>query len=211
MSPLFVAAMRAVPLALCLPLPGVAVRVAVGLVLASAGAGVPGSDGGEPLHELVIGLALGLAVAAPVAAARYAGRVIEGGLRARTRSLGLLFATLAWLVFGAAGGLSLLVNAYLGSYKRVPLGGGIELVARAGFCGLVADLALPALLALAVVELGAGILARFEDGADLPIGAQRLAHAARPLVALLLVVASLAAFSRGVSAATRTTAFIVTR
>ena len=77
------------------------------------------------------------------------------------------------------------------------------LLAAIGFLAvsaLAAGLALPTLLALAVVELCAGMIGRVERAAALDAGAPRLARAARPIVALLLFCASLAAFAEGIGA-----------
>ena len=212
---LLAALMRALPMALCLPLPGVVPRIALGLVLASAGLGVPGLAKVELARlpaELVLGLALGLLVAAPVWAARYAGGLVGATLESRKDggAFGLLFGTLAWVVFCGVGGLSMLLDAYLGSYARsslreAPAPGTVDTLVRAGgdLLALSCKLALPALLSIAILELGAASLARFEESAGFDLGAQRIARGARPVLAMLLVVASLAAVSHGVGLATR--------
>jgi type III secretory pathway component EscT len=198
--------LRALPLALCLPLPGLLPRFALALLLAAA---APASAGAVSLPtDLVTGAALGLLVAAPVWAARFAGDLVGGALgpRTRTDTVGLTLAALGWVVFSAAGGLSSLLAAFLGSYARWPAAPqGLDGLVRAGteLLGLGCRVALPALLGLAVLELGASLLARFEESAGLELGAARLTRSARPAVAMLLVVASLAAFSMGITSAVR--------
>jgi len=210
---LLAAWLRAVPLALCLPLPGLAARLALGLVLGLVGAGAPGlalSSLRLP-HELAIGLMLGLGVAAPVWAARWAGDLIGYSIARAHRPLTSLYSVLAWLAFLAVGGANLLVSAYASSYARYSPGAAAQLddgviEAGAALATLAARLALPSLLAIAAVELSAALLARFERGAQLAIDAPSLARGLRPLLVLLLLVASLAAFSQGVGAATRAVA-----
>jgi type III secretory pathway component EscT len=214
------ALLRAAPLCGVLPLPGLWARVALAIVLAAAAQGVPGAAAGDGallplmLRELVRGLALGLFVGLPVLAARWAGGLIGDSAARRGPAVAALGASvLGWLVFSAAGGATLLVDAFLRSYARWPLlaaarpdvevaqataalgRSGAELIA------LAARLALPALLVLACVELAAGLLARFERGAIFEPGAESIARALRPVLVLVLLAASVAAFTHGVGAA----------
>lgn len=210
------ACLRAAPLCFVLPLPGLLARIALAIVLACAGAGAVSAaplGGATLIAELARGLALGLAVAVPIYAARWAGHLIgAASARRGVASMELASGVLGWVIFCAAGGGLLLVEAYLGSYARWPLGaplltGGatVAAIAKAGgeLLALTGSLALPALLALALVELSGALLSRFERSAGFPVGAGTLAAAARPLVAMLLLVASLAAFVEGVGSATR--------
>jgi type III secretory pathway component EscT len=115
--------------------------------------------------------------------------------------------TLGWLIFCAAGGGGLLVGAYLRSYARWPVSAAAVVdstsLLRAGgeLIALGARLALPALLVLALVELAAGLLGRFERGAAVEPGAKAIARTARPILAMILLAASVAAFTHGVGAA----------
>jgi len=179
---LFTAALRTVPLALCLPLPGLFPRVALGLALASFGAPPE-----APLRAIVDGVALGLGVAGPVWAARWAGRIVGGPSRS---PLSPLYATLAWITFFIAGGPVLLFGA---ASQQMPRG--------AQLFSLAARLALPALLAFAIVEVLAGLASRVEG--DAPFEAQRVAAASRPLLAALLALGGLASFAHGVAQALR--------
>ena len=194
------AALRAMPLAMCLPLPSLPGRVALGLVLVAIGAGVPGigemSADRIPL-ELALGLALGLLTSAPLWAARWAGALIGSQLLDRRESVSALYTTVAWLAFCAVKGPSLVVASYIHSYSIAP-GMDISTLGSKMFV-LVASLALPSLIAIAVVELCAGVVQRFERGAGLPVEARAIAHAARPVLVLLLLAGSVAALATSVA------------
>ncbi len=196
---------RAVPMALCLPLPSVGARLALALVL--VGAGLPTIDAHSSARlpaELILGVTLGLLVAAPVWAARWAGALVGGAIvpRQQLEAPGLLFATLAWITFGASGGFTALLEAYLGAHAYAPAPDAL-VHAGAGLLALGCRLAVPALLALAILELGVVVIARFEESAGLSLGVAQLGRGARPVIAMLLVAASLAAIGHGVGDATR--------
>jgi type III secretory pathway component EscT len=115
---------------------------------------------------------------------------------------------LGWVIFCAAGGGGLLVGAFLRSYVRWPVVAAVAsadptalMHAGADLLVLGARLALPAMLVLALVELAAGLLARFERGATVEPGAEAIARSARPILAMILLAASVAAFTHGVGAA----------
>ncbi len=119
-------------------------------------------------------------------AARWAGGVV--GVPARS-PLSTLYATLAWLAFFVAGGPMLLFGAVSMHLSR-----GTQLFS------LAARLALPALLAYAIVEVLAGLAVRVE-GETPTFGAARLSSASRPLLAAVMVLSGLASFAHGVAAA----------
>ncbi len=201
---LYAACLRALPLALCMPLPGWWLRIAFGLVLALAGASAPTlqtfSWDHAPL-ELFAGVALGLLATLPVWAARWAGGLVGVQMGATRDAVQTTFAVIAWLAFCAARGPQLLLSAYLASYKIWPTG---QMIAAGhALLALTASLALPSLLAVGLVELCAGLVQRFERSARLPLDARALASAVRPLVVALLLAGSLAAFTQSVAAATR--------
>jgi type III secretory pathway component EscT len=204
------ALLRAIPFALALPLPAFGARIALGLVLALCIPTPQSVDAQGGLLELARGLSLGLAVALPLWAARYAGSLVDASVSRRGRStFTQLTALLAWVMFGAAGGVTRLAVVYAGSYARWPVGGTfagepwLSLVQRAGadWLAFVAQLALPTLFALALAEGVAAFLARFEHGAGLEVGAPSLARAVRPVLALLMIAASIAIFARGLALA----------
>ncbi|MEO6954286.1 MAG: hypothetical protein ABI321_20960 [Polyangia bacterium] len=182
---LLLAALHTVPLALCLPLPGLLARLAFGLVLASFG----GAHDTSPLHAIVSGLGLGLMVLAPVWAARWAGAIV--GKAVRTPALDGIYTTLAWLAFFAVGGPVLLMCA-----SALPTDGFAMHGAR--FVELAASLALPTLLALAILEVLAAVANRWELAAETPLQAHRVTRSLRPLVASLLLLGGLASFAHGV-------------
>jgi type III secretory pathway component EscT len=205
-----IALLRAVPFALALPLPFVAARIALGLVLALCIPAPPSIDAQGVVLELARGLMLGLAVALPLWAARYAGSLVDASTSRRGRStFADLGALLAWVIFGAAGGVTRLAAVYAGSYARWPTSGAfagepwLSAMQRAGidWLALVAQLALPTLFALALVESVAALIARFEHGAGFEVGAPSLARAARPVFALIMLAASIAIFARSLALA----------
>jgi type III secretory pathway component EscT len=199
---------RALPLCLVLPLPGWPPRLALALVLGwSAPLGSAAPDGALPV-EIARGLALGLGLGLPVWAARAATRAL-GLVAAREHAIfDWSAAALAWSLFCAFGGATLLCGAYLGSYAAWPLGGptplgeahGLALLESGrGAFALFARLALPGLLAVALLELCTGLLARLEGAARAPLGAARLGQALRPIIALVLFSGSLAALVAGLN------------
>jgi type III secretory pathway component EscT len=206
------ALLRAAPLCLVLPMPALAARLTLALTLAVVALGAPGVDhlGTATLGvELARGIALGLGVAAPLYAARWAGALID---RHGTRQVGgpatQIASALGWVVFCAAGGAELLAQAYLHSYARWPAGAGtfardVAALTRLGVdtFALSAQLALPALLVLGLVELSVGLVARFERTVRFDGGIAALSSTARPMLVALLLTASVAAFTHGVGAA----------
>ena len=188
---LLLAALRMVPLALCLPLPGLVPRLAFGLVLASFGATLPQDP--SWLNATLSGAALGLAVLAPVWAARWAGAIV--GRAVRTPTIEGIYTTTAWLAFFAVGGPSLLLRV-----AALPLDGAVH---GHRFVQLAASVALPTLLALAIVEVLAGIAQRWEHATETPLHAHRVARSLRPLVASLILLGGFASLAHGVGEATR--------
>ena len=189
---LLLAALRMVPLALCLPLPGLVPRLAFGLVLASFGTSLPQDP--SWLKATLSGAALGLAVLAPVWAARWAGAMV--GRAVRTPAIDAIYTTTAWLVFFAVGGPTLLLRV-----ASFPLEGVVVHGRR--FVQLAASVALPTLLALAIVEVLAGIAQRWEHATEAPLHAQQVARSLRPLVASLVLLGGLASLAHGVGEAIR--------
>lgn len=189
---LLLAALRMVPLALCLPLPGLVPRLALGVVLASFDATLPQDL--SWLHAALTGVALGLGVLVPVWAAGWAGAIV--GRAVRTPSLEGIYTTTAWLAFFAVGGSSLLLRVAAFPLDGVAIHGRL-------FAQLAASLALPTLLALAIVEVLASVAERWERAAETPFQAHRVARSLRPLVASLLLLGGAASFAHGVGEATR--------
>jgi type III secretory pathway component EscT len=205
-----IALLRAIPFALALPLPFVVARIALGLVLALCIPAPQIVDAQGMVLELARGLSLGLAIALPLWAARYAGSLVDASVSRRGRSsFAELSALLAWVIFGAAGGVTRLAVVYASSYARWPVGSAfaseawLSAVQKTGidWLAFVAQLALPTLFALALVEGVAALVARFEHGAGFEVGAPSLARALRPLLSLLMLAASIAIFVRGLAAA----------
>ena len=120
---------------------------------------------------------------------RWAGAIV--GTAVRTAALDALYTTLAWLVFFAVGGPHLLLRA-----SAMPTDG----IATQGrrLVELAASLALPTLLALAIVEVLGAVAERWESAAEMPLHAHSVARSLRPLVASLLLLGGLASFAHGV-------------
>ena len=205
--------LRAAPLCAVLPLPGLAARAALAVVLTAAAWGAPAVEPSPIvlLRELARGLFLGLGVATPLYAVRWAGGLIgQANGRDGDRPTALVAGTLGWVIFSSAGGTSALVRAYLGSYARWPVAAPVLIdpavpaaMARLGTecIALVAGLALPALCVLSLVELAGGLLARYERVSVLDANGTSLARTARPVVVALLLTGSAAAFTQAIGAA----------
>jgi type III secretory pathway component EscT len=208
------AAFRALPLCLILPFPTTWARLALGIVLAVVGASaMTDVEHLSIARELARGLALGLGVAVPVYAARAAGAAFGAVAVRRDPGIARLATTLAWSVFLFAGGGSFLVGTYLRSYLAWPVGEAtatnLDALVRTGgqWLALVAQLALPILSLVALVEIVAALVSRFEDtarldgsGSSSPIVSPiaTMVRAARPILVLVLFAASIAAFTHGV-------------
>jgi type III secretory pathway component EscT len=165
--------------------------------------------------EAAIGAVIAVLVAIPIAAAEGAGRAIDlargsvgedrfGVADEPTSPLGALLGMAALVVFFGIGGHLAVIRAVAGSYDALPL-----LTARApadiagaaaGLLGAVLGLAIPALVAGLVVEIGVGAAVRVAGapGRALPgeLGRQ-LATLAALGVGLVALAVGLAAHLRG--------------
>ncbi|MCB9564329.1 MAG: flagellar biosynthetic protein FliR [Kofleriaceae bacterium] len=164
------------------------------------------------LKELAIGAVLALVVAVPFIAADMAGRLMGGavggaldgdaaGPGGPTSTGGLLVGLLAVLVFFAVDGHLIVVTALAGSYRVLPLLGGLDrvgathqvLAAVAALFAAGVALAAPALVAAALVEVALGLIGRAWGGAAARLtalrGAAVLAFVAAGLWVLAIALA----------------------
>jgi type III secretory pathway component EscT len=157
------------------------------LVASAAAAGLADAPAARLLlllaRELLIGLVLGLVASAAFRAAEAAGRlgdtlrganlaeVLDPTTGERASPLAVLYVLLATLVFFAIGGVPRVVEALLGSYRALPIGGGLDASGARGAAGLVAvasarviasgvGLAAPIVVALWLADLALGLIAR---------------------------------------------------
>jgi flagellar biosynthesis protein FliR len=128
--------------------------------------------------------------------------MVDTPIGQRREGMSTLFEVIAWMAFCAARGPYLLIAAVAKSYRVWP---GTASVSQVGgeAVALAVSLALPSLLAIALVEVCATLAQRLETSARMPFDARSLALALRPVVVMLLCVASLAAFTESVANATR--------
>ena len=140
-------------------------------------------------RELVIGVSIGLAIQIVVSAAELAGylagfqagfsmaAVIDPQRGVRNSMIASLYGLLTLFVFFAADGHHAVLVALVDSYTALPIGGGAvdqSLVSSvAGALGLVfvfgVRLAVPVVLALLIVELGLGLIARTAPAMNLMV------------------------------------------
>ena len=134
-------------------------------------------------REIVVGFCLALVAASAFRAAEVAGRLgdtLRGANVAeilvptadeRASPLGVLYLLLATVVFLQIGGVPRLVEALLGSYRTLPIGGGLGepaarragLVVVAASAKLIASgvaLAAPVVVAMWLTDLALGLIAR---------------------------------------------------
>jgi flagellar biosynthesis protein FliR len=199
-----VALARALPIAILTPaLRGRAVlarAVLGGLLAAAVWPAVSRATGefsvGAVVHELLVGLVLGLVAALPFVALRAAGALhdyarSDGEARA---PLGEAYVLGGLAIFAALSGPQLVVRGLAASYAAFPVGGAmdgaasaqvvIELVAK--LIASAVAIAAPALAAMLLVELVAGLVVRAQPAAEWVIGRA----AVRTLVLVVLVAMS---------------------
>ncbi len=134
-------------------------------------------------RELAVGVVLGLVASAAFRAAEVAGRLgdtLRGATLAevldptsgeRASPLAALYVLIATLVFFAIGGVPRLLEALLGSYRALPIGGGLSATGARGAAALVTEtsarviasgvgLAAPVIVALWLADLALGLVAR---------------------------------------------------
>ena len=140
-------------------------------------------------RELVIGVSIGLAIHIVVSAAELAGylagfqagfsvaAIIDPQRGVRNNMIASLYGVLTLFVFFAVDGHHAVLVALVDSYAALPIGAGAidqSLVASvAGALGLVftygVRLAVPVVLALLIVELGLGLIARTAPAMNLMV------------------------------------------
>jgi flagellar biosynthetic protein FliR len=134
-------------------------------------------------REVLIGLGVGLVASFAFRAAELAGRLVDvlrGASMAevlvptsdeRSSPLGALYLLLATLIFLELGGVARVLEALLGSYDVVPIGGGLPargvgqmasvvIVASARLLEVALGLAAPVVVALWLTDLALGMVAR---------------------------------------------------
>lgn len=134
-------------------------------------------------RELLVGGVLGLVASAAFRAAESAGHLadtLRGANLAevmapttgeRASPLSVLYALIATLVFFQIGGVPRLLDALMGSYRALPIGGGLSAAGARGAAALVTvasarviasgvGLAAPVIVALWLTDLALGLIAR---------------------------------------------------
>jgi flagellar biosynthetic protein FliR len=159
-------------------------------------------------RELAIGLALALGIRALVAGAELAGHLsgyqlgfsygslVDPQSGVRNSMLAVLYANLALVTFFAVNGHHQMIRAMAMSYAELPIGlGRIDGSLPAAVTGMLAvvfvlgvRLAMPLILALLVVEVALGLIARAAPAINLMAVSQPL----RILIGLLVVASMLA-------------------
>jgi len=167
------------------------------------------------VRELAVGFALALGIRALVAGAELAGHLsgyqlgfsygslVDPQSGVRNSMFAVLYANLALVTFFGVNGHHALIRAMAASYAQIPIGlGHIDrslLGAVTGMLGVVfvlgVRLAMPLIVALLVVEVAMGLIARAAPGINLQVVSQPL----RILVGLL-VIASIISMAPGLIA-----------
>lgn len=201
MTAWIVAAARALPLALVLPIGPVSVRGIVGLVMAGVvGAALPGEvrDVGAwgLVVEGLVGAAIGLAASVPMVAAEAAGLIVDVGVGWARGRFGRLYGLFALAAFGLAGGPVLVVDALGRSYAAVPpgrvvVGGSAVVIEAVGRIVLASvELAAPVLAALLVAQIGVGLIERAGGAAARRVWSGPGGLTGRMIVGLIAVAVS---------------------
>jgi flagellar biosynthesis protein FliR len=179
------AAARVAPAVALAPLAGgrswtaraiVAAILTAAVVPAVAAAPAPSLLAVAVARELLAGLALGLVAAVPFAAAEAGGGLLDGAraptVGARATTLADAYALLALALFCALSGPRLVLAGVVESYAALPVGaavpGGARVAIEAGARLVAAGItvAAPALAALLVAELVAGLVLRAQPALE---------------------------------------------
>jgi type III secretory pathway component EscT len=221
-APALLAALRLLPVALVSPFlggplvpPAVRLALAAGFGLAGvAAAGPTAAPSGLALvaagvRELALGAVLALLAAAPVEAARAAGRLVDtfrgatlselhvAPLRQRESATGDLLAQAVVVLAAVAGGDRLVVSGLVGTFAAVPPGAAfpagiareVALRASAELLAAAVMVAAPAAAGVLAADLALAAVARVAPG----LGAVNAAQPARATLGLLAVAACAAA------------------
>lgn len=153
-------------------------------------------------RELILGATLGIVAALPLIAAATAGRLID--LANGTRGpYAALVSVLAAAVFVGIDGHVMVIETIVRSHREVPALGGVEprvVGAIASLFGAAVRLAVPWLVAAAVVELGVGVGTRVAGRSALALPGAVAVPAALAMVTATLVATlavAIAALVRG--------------
>lgn len=164
------------------------------------------------VRELAVGFALALGIRALVAGAELAGHLsgyqlgfsygslVDPQSGVRNSMFAVLYANLALITFFSMNGHHALIRAMAASYTQIPIGlGHIDRSLLGAVTGMLrvvfvlgVRLAMPLILALLVVEVALGLIARAAPGINLQVVSQPL----RILVGLL-VIASIISMAPG--------------